>query len=110
MEAIMSADQVPEAALLDDMAASADLSAKVVQAWEGFAAALIARVPELPAGTHLDIALDPTASGTGDAVYGVTIEVGQAGNLLILGVGNASLPDGYRLDRQRIAALDAHRC
>jgi hypothetical protein len=107
MEAIMSADLLPEAALLDDLAASADLKAKVTQAWQEFAAALAGAVPDVPAGTHVDLALDPTASGTGDAVYGVTLEVGEDGHLLALGVGNSSLPEGYRLDRHQVAALVA---
>ncbi len=103
----MSADQLPEAALLDDLAASADLKAKVIQAWEEFAAALIEAVPQLPGDSRLDLALDPTASGTGDAVYGVTIEAAEEGRLLVLGVGNSSLPDGYRLGRQQVAELVA---
>ncbi len=103
----MSGDQLPEAAILDDLAASADLKAKVIQAWEEFAAALIDAVPHLPAETRLDLALDPTASGTGDAVYGVTVEATGEGRLLILGVGNASLPEGYRLGRQQVAELVA---
>lgn len=104
----MSADQVPDgAALLDDTAASADLKAKVHEAWQEFARALVAVIPTLTAGTHLDLALDPTASGTGDAVYGVTVEVGEDGKLLTLGVGNGSLPDGYRLNREQIAAMIA---
>src|SRR5256884_3910594 len=103
----MTTDQVPEAALLDDLAATADLHAKVAQAWQEFAVELIAAIPALPPSTHLDLALDPTASGTGDAVYGVTIEVGADGRLLTLGVGNASLPEGYRLGRDQIAALVA---
>jgi hypothetical protein len=107
MEAIMSADLLPEAALLDDLAASADLKAKVTQAWQEFAAALAGAVPDVAAGTHLDLTLDPTASGTGDAVYGVTMEVGEDGHLLALAVGNSSLPDGYRLDRHQVAALVA---
>src|SRR5438552_2188911 len=101
----MTTDQVPEAALLDDLAATADLHAKVAQAWQEFAVELIAAIPALPPSTHLDLALDPTASGTGDAVYGVTIEVGADGRLLTLGVGNASLPEGYRLGRDQSAAL-----
>jgi hypothetical protein len=107
MEAIMSADLLPEAALLDDLAASADLKAKVTQAWREFATALAHALPGLPAGTHLDLALDPTASGTGDAVYGVTVEVAEEGRLVALAVGNASLPEGYRLDRNQVAALVA---
>jgi hypothetical protein len=107
MEAIMSADLLPEAALLDDLPASADLKAKVTRAWQEFATALARALPGLPAGTHLDLALDPTASGTGDAVYGVTIEVAEEGRLVALAVGNASLPQGYRLDRSQVAALVA---
>jgi hypothetical protein len=103
----VNAPQFPEALLLDGQAANADLKGKVTQAWEEFAAALIAAIPQLSTGTHLDLALDPTASGTGDAVYGVTIEVGADEKLLILGVGNASLPDGYRLVREQVAALVA---
>src|SRR2546423_307267 len=103
----MTTDQVPEAALLDDLAATADLHAKVAQAWQEFAGELIAAIPALPPSTHRALALDPTASGTGDAVYGVTIEVGADGRLLTLGVGNASLPEGYRLGRDQIAALVA---
>jgi hypothetical protein len=107
MEAIMSADLLPEAGLLDDLAANADLKAKVTQAWQEFATALARAVPGLPTGTRLDLALDPTASGTGDAVYGVTVEVAEEGRLMALAVGNASLPDGYRLDRNQVAALVA---
>src|SRR6266540_3930293 len=107
MEAIMSAELPPQAALLDDLAASADLKDKVTQAWREFAGALAAAVPALAPGTHLDLALDPTATGTGDAVYGVTIEVVEDGKLLTLAVGNGSLPEGYRLDRHQIAALVA---
>src|SRR6266545_3800719 len=107
MEAIMSAELPPQAALLDDLAASADLKGKVTQAWREFAGALAAAVPALAPGTHLDLALDPTATGTGDAVYGVTIEVVEDGKLLTLAVGNGSLPEGYRLDRHQIAALVA---
>src|SRR5437763_11880094 len=107
MEAIMSAELLPEAALLDDLAASADLKAKVTQAWQEFAAAVTAAVPDVPVGTHVDLALDPTASGTGDAVYGVTLEIGEDGHVLALAVGNRSLPEGYRRDRHQVAALVA---
>src|SRR3989440_783350 len=107
MEAIMSADLLPEAAVLADLAASADLKAKVTQAWQEFAAAVAAAIPQVATGTHVDLALDPTASGTGDAVYGVTLEVGEDGHVLALAVGNNSLPEGYRLDRHQVAALVA---
>src|SRR5689334_13339562 len=104
---MMSADLPHEAALLDDVAASADLKLKVTHAWQEFADALGGVVVGLTAGTHLDLALDPTASGTGDAVYGVALEVGADGQVRALAVGNGSLPDGYRLDRQQIGALVA---
>jgi type III secretion system-like peptide-binding chaperone len=104
---MMSADLPQEAALLDDATASADLKLKVTQAWQEFADALGAALGDLPAGTHLDLALDPTASGTGDAVYGVALEVRDDGEVRALAVGNGSLPAGYRLDRQQIGALVA---
>src|SRR5947209_18820270 len=107
MEAIMSAELLPEAALMDDQAASADLKTKVTQAWHEFASALAGVLPGLAVGTHLDLALDLTATGTGDAVYGVTVDVVEDGRLLTLAVGNGSLPEGYRLDRHQIAALVA---
>jgi hypothetical protein len=103
----MSAELLPEAALMDDQAASADLKGKVTHAWREFASALAGVLPGLVAGTHLDLALDPTATGTGDAVYGVTVEVVDDGRLLTLAVGNGSLPEGYRLDRHQVAALVA---
>ncbi len=103
----MSADLPHETALLDDVSASADLKLKVTEAWREFAEALGAAVAGLPAGTHLDLALDPTAAGTGDAVYGVALEVLAEGGLRALAVGNGSLPDGYRLDRQQVGALVA---
>src|SRR2546426_12610290 len=99
MEAIMSADLLPEAALLDDLAANADLKAKVTQAWQEFATALAASVPGLPAGTHLDLALDPTASRTGGAVYGVALEGGEERRLGAPAGGDAALPEGDRPGR-----------
>jgi T3SS (YopN, CesT) and YbjN peptide-binding chaperone 1/T3SS (YopN, CesT) and YbjN peptide-binding chaperone 3 len=106
MEAIMS-EPLPEAALMDDLAATADLKAKVAQAWQEFASGLSGALSGLVAGTHFDLALDPTATGTGDAVYGVTVEVVEDDRLLALAVGNGSLPEGYRLDRHQVAALVA---
>jgi hypothetical protein len=100
-------DTPPEVALLDDLAVGADLKAKVADAWRDFAKALAEAVPDLPAGTQLELTLDPTASGTGDAIYGVTVQAGEEGRVGALAVGNASLPDGYRLDRGQIADLVA---
>lgn len=103
----MTADTPPEAEILDDLALGTDLRAKVTQAWREFAAGLAAVIPTLPAGAQLDITLDPTASGTGSAVYGVTVERGTEDTIGALAVGNAGLPDGYRLDRTAVADLVA---
>jgi hypothetical protein len=105
-EAIM-AEYLPEPALLDDLATGTDLKAKVAEAWRDFAKALAEALPELASGAQLDLTLDPTAAGTGSAVYGVSVQVGDDGKLRGLAVGNGSLPDGYQLDRQQVAALVA---
>jgi hypothetical protein len=122
MEAIMTAEPVEgtgpvpaqpapvpaEAALLDeDDAAGADLKGKVREAWQEFAGNLAAAIRQLTAGTTLDLTLDPTASGTGDAVYAVRVMVGEGGELTGAAVGNALLPEGYRLDRAAVGALVA---
>jgi hypothetical protein len=86
---------------------TADLRVKVTQAWQDFAAALVARLRTLPAGTRLEITLDPTASGTGAAVYAVRVEVATDGKVRALAVGNAVLPQGFRLDRASIADMIA---
>jgi hypothetical protein len=99
---------VAEVLLLDDGSAQgADLKAKVSEAWQDFAGTLAAALRQLAPGTTLDLTLDPTASGTGDAVYAVQIEVGERGALVATAVSNATLPDGYRLDRSAIGALVA---
>jgi hypothetical protein len=95
-----------EGGLLDEPT-TADLSAKVVGAWREFARALAVALPALPAGAHLDLTLDPTASGTGTAVYGVAIESIEDGSLTALAVSNAGLPEGFRLGRAEIAAMVA---
>jgi len=95
----------PDSVLLSEPT-TADLRAKVTQAWQDFAAALAARLRMLAAGERLEITLDPTASGTGDAVYSVSIEA--AGEQLhALAVGNAALPPGFRLDRASVADMIA---
>ncbi len=103
----MTAETPPEAEILDDLALGTDLKAKVAQAWREFAVALAEAIPALPAGAHVDITLDPTASGTGSAVYGVILRRVDEAQLRALAVGNASLPDGYRLDRGAVADLVA---
>lgn len=93
--------------ILLDEPTTADLRAKVTEAWQGFARSLAAALQTLPPGTGIELTLDPTASGTGDAVYSVSIEIGDDGRLSALGVGNAELPQGYRMDRSAVADLVA---
>ena len=45
---------------------------KVTQAWRDFVESLATLLPTLPSGARLDLTLDPTASGTGDASYSVS--------------------------------------
>lgn len=95
----------PEAALLDDL--TADLGTKVTEAWQEFGRALAVALPHLPAGASVEFTLDPTASGTEDAVYSVLVSSGTDGSLTALAVGNAGLPSGYRLSREAIGDLVA---
>ena len=93
--------------LLDDDPDTADLREKVTRAWREFARSLADLLPSLPAGAQLDLILDPTASGTGDASYGVTVMVTEDRQLQARAVGNASLPDGFRMNRAAIADMVA---
>ena len=95
-----------EGVLLDEPT-TADLRAKVTEAWREFAAALASVLPALEPGAHIDLTLDPTASGTGMAVYSVSIRVLDDGVIESLAVGNAGLPEGYRMDRATVADLVA---
>ncbi|SCL15638.1 T3SS (YopN, CesT) and YbjN peptide-binding chaperone 1 [Micromonospora inyonensis] len=95
-----------ESILLDEPT-TADLRAKVTEAWREFARALAARLGDLPVGAHLAVTLDPTASGTGDAVYSISVDVDDDGRLVARAVGNATLPEGYRLDRAAVADMIA---
>ena len=96
----------PEGVLLDEPT-TADLRAKVTVAWREFAGALSTLLPTLEPGAHVDITLDPTASGTGMAVYSVSMRVLDGGVVEALAVGNAGLPEGYRMDRSSVADLVA---
>jgi hypothetical protein len=96
----------PEAAIFDEVAGVADLTAKVTDAWREFARQLAGALSGLPDGATIDITLDPTASGTGDAVYGVQLSV-AGGVLTGSAVGNADLPQAFRLDRAAVAGLVA---
>ena len=106
MPAESAASESYEGVLLDDPT-TADLRAKVTEAWREFAGALAAVVPTLAPGAHVDLTLDPTASGTGMAVYSVSIRVLEGGVVEALAVGNAGLPEGYRMDRASVASLVA---
>ena len=105
MTAETTGDQ-PESVLLDEPT-TADLRAKVTEAWREFAGALAALIPALSPGAHIDVTLDPTASGTGMAVYSVSMRVLDDGVVEALAVGNAELPEGYRMDRAAVADLVA---
>ena len=105
MTAENTADQ-PEGVLLDEPT-TADLRAKVTEAWREFASALATLLPTLAEGAHVDITLDPTASGTGTAVYSVSIRVLPDGVIEALAVGNAGLPEGFRMNRASVADLVA---
>jgi hypothetical protein len=93
--------------ILLDEPTTADLRAKVTEAWQEFARALAAGLRELPSGSQIDITLDPTASGTGEAVYSVNIEIRDEGVIGARAVGNAALPAGFRLDRAAVADMVA---
>ncbi|MBY8873630.1 YbjN domain-containing protein [Micromonospora sp. PLK6-60] len=97
----------PHESILLDEPSTADLRAKVTEAWREFARSLAEQLRELPAGAHLELTLDPTASGTGDAVYSTSVDVGEQGRLSARAVGNATLPAGYRLDRAAVADMIA---
>ena len=65
MTAETTGDHQPEGVLLDEPS-TADLRAKVTEAWREFAGALAdAAARRWPPGAHVDVTLDPTASGTG---------------------------------------------
>ncbi|PZF88387.1 hypothetical protein C1I93_25020 [Micromonospora endophytica] len=95
-----------ESVLLDEPS-TADLRAKVTQAWQEFARALADRLADLPPGAHVELTLDPTASGTDDAVYSVGVDIEADGRFAARAVGNAALPQGHRLDRAAVADMVA---
>jgi hypothetical protein len=105
-KADVGGERAPESILLDEPT-TADLRSKVTEAWREFATALSATLAKLPVGAHVELTLDPTASGTGDAVYSVSLSVEEDGRISALAVGNASLPPGFRMDRRAVADLVA---
>jgi hypothetical protein len=107
MEATMADEQLFETALFDDEdPAGGNLKEKVAEAWRDFARHLQGALRDLPTGTTIDLTLDPTASGTGDAIYSVQV-TGEDEALSATAVGNADLPPAFRLDRSAIADLVA---
>ncbi|GAA0922952.1 hypothetical protein GCM10009557_91920 [Virgisporangium ochraceum] len=95
---------LPEAALLDDL--TADLRTKVGEAWQEFGRALATALPVLPPGASVELTLDPTASGTDDAVYSVNVTASEA-TFIGFAVGNSGLPPAYRLSRAAVGDLVA---
>jgi hypothetical protein len=94
-----------ESILVDDLTHGSDLTAKVGEAWHDFARALAAAIAGLPRAAHLDITLDPTATGTGTAIYEVSVQHHADDRLGALAVGNATLPQGARLSREAVAQM-----
>jgi hypothetical protein len=94
-----------ESMLVDDVTHGSDLTAKVGEAWHEFARALAAAIAALPRAAHLDITLDPTAIGTGTAIYEVSVQHHADDRLGALAVGNATLPEGARLSREAVAQM-----
>ncbi|HEY8451549.1 MAG: hypothetical protein FWJ70_01740 [Micromonosporaceae bacterium] len=92
--------------LLEDNPDTADLREKVAAAWREFTHGLAEAVAALPDGATLEIVLDPTASGTGNAAYSVTATATD-GRLVARAIGNASLPPEYRMNRTAVAEMVA---
>ncbi|HEY0698956.1 MAG TPA: hypothetical protein VGD43_14240 [Micromonospora sp.] len=97
----------PHESILLDEPSTADLREKVNQAWQEFARALAACLRDLPEEAYIEVTLDPTASGTGDAVYSVSVRTDAEGRIEGRAVGNAVLPEGFRLDRSSVADMVA---
>src|SRR5215475_7307808 len=95
-----------DALLVDDSAGGgSDLKVKVTEAWHDFARALAEVISGLPRGAHLDITLDPAATGSGTTIYEVSVQHNPDDRLGALAVGNASLPEGARLSRDAVAEM-----
>ena len=66
-----------------------------------------AALPTLPADTELELTLDPTASGMGEAVYAVSVMPVGGRQLHAYAVSNAMLPPEHRLARTAVGELVA---
>lgn len=99
-----------EATLYEDPA-TADLAAKVAEAWSEFDRALAEALPKLPPDTELELTLDPTATGMGDAVYAVTLVPGgqRSGQLSDAEGGEAEGGEAARGDDASEAGPDDRR-
>jgi hypothetical protein len=85
-----------------------DLGSKVDQAWVDFQAALAEVLPTLPdAVAALDITLDPTAAEHADALYTVTLDLSEAGQLRAYAVSNRMLPREHQLSLKRLGDVVA---
>jgi type III secretion system-like peptide-binding chaperone len=93
-----------EGSLLDDPA-TADLGAKVAQAWTEFGHALSDALPTLPVGSRLEITLDPTAAGMAETMYEVLVTAEAEQTLTAYAVSNMMLPPEYRLSRTVVGEL-----
>jgi hypothetical protein len=96
----------PAEGVLYDDPATADLSAKVTEAWVEFGRSLGEAVGQLPSGSTLDLTLDPTAAGIGEAVYTVSVELID-GELLAYAVSNSLLPPEFRLPLRAVGEMVA---
>ncbi|PZM98056.1 MAG: hypothetical protein DIU79_01095 [Actinobacteria bacterium] len=102
----MDASDYLDAVLLDEPS-TADLRSKVTVAWQEFARDLSASLRRLPVGAQVEVTLDPTATGTGTAVYSVSLHHAEQDQITALAVSNAGLPPEHRMDRAAIADLVA---
>lgn len=84
-----------------------DLTAKVAAAWHEFASALAAALNRLPVGSDLGLILDPTTSGTGAAVYDVSVSVPAVDQIRADATSNATLPEQAQLGRTAVGQLVA---
>ncbi len=90
---------------VDDNAS--DLTAKVAAAWGDFTVALARVIPDMPVGSDLALILDPAASGTGSAVYDVSLTVPADGQIRADATSNATLPTAAHLGRSAVGKLVA---
>ncbi len=96
----------PEATFVDDPA-EMDLGAKVTEAWQDFRRSLASALVTLPEGGEVELTLDPSAAGIGEALFGVTVHAMGDGTVRAFAVGNPSLPPEHRLGRAAVGELVA---